>query len=388
MNDGKATLVLPDGERHESRTTTLIAGPDDKAFWVNLIVACDGPKMGARGPEGAGLVLRDYAKLENAKNDLNAFYSYYRPIRLGSPDLICPLGVGRSPGFFDKTVGLDNPSRNDLFAAVSALRDWIRVNRRDPEYGSVQLNFLFAGHGYLDPTSETSGIVIADGELTASTLAELLADIVAGSEVEDEVPRIDLFLDCCHSGGIARDVTRRLLKSQREEAFAHRIGRIYCSCLDDESSFELARIQHGIFTFAFLNEYSRLRPEGAQRINVALRDVGWVTRGGQHPFLIDFVSSGKGSAFKIPSAKNIDKELVGSVLVEARDEAIGQLLQDGRAPIAEDGVAEVAPVDLALEMTRRVRAHCEDIESRIFRDRSRRSRFMREELWAQTGRWS
>lgn len=244
-NDANVTFVLPDGKSHESRTTTVILGPRDKVFWVNLIVACDGPQMGSRLPEADRLVVRDYAKLENAKNDLNAFYSYYRPTRLGDPQIVFPLGVGRSPGFFDKTIRLDNPSRKDLNAVVGALRDWIRANQSDPEYQSVQLNFMFAGHGYLDRSSETSGIVIADGEFPASALAEVLASILAGSEADGEFPRIDLFLDCCHSGGIARDLAKALLESQREETFVHRIGRVYCSCLDDESSFELPKIHHG-----------------------------------------------------------------------------------------------------------------------------------------------
>jgi hypothetical protein len=382
-----ATFVLPDGQSHESRTSTIIPGPNDKVFWVNLIVACDGPQMESALPE-AQLVLRDFAKLENARNDVDAFYSYYRPMRLGDPRAALSHGVGKSPGFFDKTVRLDNPTRQDLSDAVGEIRHWIRVNQRDEEYQSVQLNFMFAGHGYLDKALDTSGVVIADGALPATDLAELVADSLAGSEIGDSVPRIDLFLDCCHSGGIVRALARTLLERQREGGFGHRIGRVYCSCLDDESSFELPQLHHGVFAFAYLNEYSRLRPAGAERLNIALRDIGWVTKKGQHPFLLDFVTKDGKSGLKFPSAKYIDKTVVGNVFGDAEVKAVQSLVEDGTASVADDGVAEVLPIDLALEVCRHVRAYCDEIETDIFNDRSKRSKFLREELWDQTWRWS
>lgn len=387
-NDDQKTLMLPDGQRHESRTTSVIQGPHDKVFWVNLLVACNGPQVESRAEETGGLVVRDFGKLEYAKNDLEALYSYYRPIRLGSPQVVFPFRVGRSPGFFDKTVRLDDPRDEDLRSAVDELTRWIHVNRADPEYRSVQLNFMFAGHGYVGESRSSSGIVIGDGDFSSHDLARLIAVALAESQAEDGVPRVDLFLDCCHSGAVALDVTESLVEIQREEGWRYRLGRIFCSCLDDESSFEFYELPHGIFTFAYLNENSRKRPEEVDPYNIALRDIGWITEKEQHPFLLDFVSREDGSRFRFPSAKYIDQDIVGSVFQDARNAALQEIVNESRAHIGEDGVPAVLPVEHAVKMCRRIRAEMDGIETEIFADRSKQSEFFRTELRNQSWPWA
>jgi hypothetical protein len=69
-------------------------------------------------------------------------------MRIGHPGIIFPCKAGRTPGYFDFTKKLNNPTVADIDDAMAELRRWITVNSEDPEFTSIQINFMFAGHGY------------------------------------------------------------------------------------------------------------------------------------------------------------------------------------------------------------------------------------------------
>jgi hypothetical protein len=257
------------------------------------MVACGAPGVvGGAHLKIFRYLTKEYVTLDKARNDLNAFYQYYRPMVIGDPYIVTsPPGLGKSPGFFDCAIKLDNPTVGQLLGSIRQLREWLEINQDDPEYTSFQLNFCFSGHGKLIKNGRAS-IALADEELEGRELASLLLLSVPEHEDKPNRCRLDLFLDCCRSSAIARGIHKGLVELQQGSDSSRRselnIGQAYCACLDDEDSFQLSGLPHSVFTFAFLNECSRKQPEGAAVTNLGLRDVGWYTESKQHPLLLDF----------------------------------------------------------------------------------------------------
>lgn len=197
---------------------------------------------------------------------------------VGSPAIVgITPGFGKSAGFFDYAVRLENPRVDELRKAFLQLREWLSVNQYAPEYASFQFNFAFSGHGTANGDG-AAAVVLADGTLNAENLASMLLLALPKEETSPSSCRLDLFLDCCQSGAIAQALGARLLALQRgvDPQIRSRLnlGQVYCACLDEEESFEVDGVPHSVFTFAFLNECSRKRPDGSEFINLGLRDVG------------------------------------------------------------------------------------------------------------------
>src|SRR5262249_49719246 len=130
-------------------------------------------------------------------------------------------------------------------------------------------------------------------------------------------------------------------------------GRIYCSCLDDEQSFELSEFEHGLFTFAFLHENSRRIPQGADRVRIGLRDIGWYQGCGQHPLLIDMAKrdpdepSPEPGFIRSPLWRFPSFQLLNSAAAQQATEAALQTIQARAA-----GPLEVHPVEFLVEVCR------------------------------------
>ncbi len=279
-------------------------------------------------------------------------------MQIGDPFVATPGGVGKSPGYFDLTLHLDNPTAGELEQSIAGARRWIATNQEDPEYGSFQLNFCFSGHGDLN-AGNAPVIVLGDAEVEAKALASMLLNCIPEDEVVPAQPRLDLYLDCCHSGAIAQSVVLHLSEMQSARDCASRscfgIGQVYCACLDDEDSFELRTLPHSVFTYAFLNECSRKRPDGAESLNLGLRDIGWFTGRRQHPVLLDFTGAG-GFSMKFPAAYYLTHPPAASGttsgLPPARLDAdrfardpIGEVLRVARAQRDAGAAVEQALVD-------------------------------------------
>jgi hypothetical protein len=387
---GDRVLILyPDGPQHEARATSLALNAFDRVFWVNLIIACDGPASEKHETKRTALVKRDFGKLENAVNDLDAFVRYYMPMRLGHPGLIYHAKVGRSPGYFDITKRLCNPGIVDIKNTINELRQWISVNSTDPEFKSVQINIMFAGHGYSDSEGE-SGIVIADGPLSSKNLGAMILDIIPEWDEPSSPSRLDMYLDCCHSAAVARDLLEEVMSIQELQpaAFASKsrlgFGKFFCSCMDDESSLELTELRHGLFSFAFLNEFSRRPPDGADDINIALRDIGWFSEMQQHPFLVDFTEKEQRFSLMFPSAKLGEPDDFAALTEHALSNAFQHIVNE-KSPV--NGKIVVSPFTMIVRALHELRAAFLDREVAIFNNPSSRKFFSRDEFFSREKMW-
>jgi hypothetical protein len=349
-------------------------GPD-RIFWATIAIACGG-EASSLDSLGKGSVVQGkrYGTLLKARNDLDAFYEYYRPmrLRLSEADFSVPGHPGAvfSPGYFDITVHLNNPTTRKLQNSIRRIREWVAVNQEDPEFVSLQVNLCFSGHGDVSPDKEKGFIVLADGAFDASDLVRYVHKCLPEDYAHDQACRLDLFLDCCHSGAVARSIYKGL-RDIEEERFA--LGQVYCACLDDEEAFETEHLSHSLFTFAFLNECSRRQPKEAANTNLGLRDLGWYTKTrsrarGQHPLLFDF-SRGDKSHFNFPSAYHLSHPPGGD---------------PNRVKATLSGLDMNAyyenPIGAILELARRWRDECGEIEELIRTKPSIRTQYSREEI--------
>jgi len=372
--NGDVLFVFRDSNRHQRRIQRAVLSDRDRLFWVTIAIACGQP---GRISKTTRVRTRDlpkrYGHLKNARNDLDAFYEYYRPMMLGDPFLVGhPPGSGKSAGYFDFTVDLNNPTAGELNEVVEKVRAWLAQNSDDPEYQGFQINFSFSGHGQVDQEGAAS-IVIGDGVLPAAELASLLLRCSPRPlESHEQQCRVDLYLDCCHAGAVARSLYQSLLEQVPAYPRAPLgMGQVYCACLDDENAFELANLPHSVFTFAFLNECSRKQPPGASRTNLGLRDVGWFTNSQQHPLLIDFMELG-GLNLKFPSSYYVRRPPLPSI--PPREPA----LRIDESAYMQDPFAEL------LRFARSQRTACLNIERELARQTTFPGTYSRNELLTNT----
>jgi len=359
---GESLFLLPDGDRHERRIQRLSAIGADRLFWVTLTIACGDPGRGvrrARSGTKATRLAKSYGHLAKARHDLHAYRQYYRPMQVGSPNFVGAVpGLFKSAGYFDRTVPLDNPTVDDVRRAIVELRDWLDMNQGDPEFRSFQFNLAFSGHGDLNADGAGT-LVLADRTLPAAELADMLIEVRPPHEDHPAPCRLDLFLDCCHAGAVAQSLTARLIELQAGHDLSGRssfeAGQIYCACLADEESYELAAAPHSLFTLAFLNECSRRVPDGADEYNLALRDLGWFTGGAQHPVLLDLTQSP--GLFKFPPSFALKR-------------GPAALAPEALPTYAIPGLAEMAsdPVGAYMRVAATLRAHTLPVERRIEAD--------------------
>lgn len=307
--DGELLFVFPDGDRHERRVQRAVISEKDRLFWATLSIACGQPGDTSTGiSDMRSTLAKEYGYLAKAKNDLDSFYEFYRPMMVGDPHIVGAVpGLGKSAGFFGYAERLDNPDVGEILGAIHRTQDWLDVNQHDPEYTSFQFNFCFSGHGDVDQDGVAS-IVVANQKLRGADIAALICLAVPEFEVSSSVCRLDLYLDCCHSGAIAQSIVRNMARLQwgTNTSGVSRIGlgQVYLACLDDEEAFEINGLSNSVFSFAFLNEFSRKVPDGAEHLNMALRDIGRITQGKQHPLLLDYTSE-RGVAFFNPTLVNL-----------------------------------------------------------------------------------
>jgi len=378
--DGELLWVFEDADRHERRVQRAFPSASDRFFWVTIAVACGAPGAGNKGRRSAANDLaKQFGHLQKARNDLDAYFQYYRPMQIGESASIGAFpGFGKSPGYFDCAIHLDNPSVDELREAILGLREWLDVNQEDPEYRSFQFNFAFSGHGDIDDEG-SAAIVLADKALRANDLASMLLLSIPRNEMSPASCRLDLFLDCCHSGAVAESLTASLLERQSNvDPQSHSrltLGQLYCACLADEEAFELNQLSHSVFTFAFLNECSRKRPDGAKTLNIGLRDVGWHTDGRQHPLLLDFTNARDFTKpddvnFKFPSLYHLMRP--ANKKQESR-----QLLA---VPTVDSWRYVTNPIGEFLQIATSLRDECIDLERDLWCRPDLRAPFSRDEI--------
>jgi hypothetical protein len=372
--DGEPLIVFPDGDRHERRIQRFLSTERDRVFWTTLAIACGSPgKARDSRTDSLGMSAKRFGSLPAARNDLVAFREYYQPTQVGMPNVL--MREGYSPlcaGYYEQTIQLNNPSAAEVFEALAELQLWAEDARTHPHYASHQVNFCFSGHGVVSDSPGGPAILLADRPVSGAELAANLLEHQPGG-VAPPV-RLDLFLDCCHSGAIAQVLLSNLRYQQqerdRETETIVEPGQVYCACLDDEECFEFAELPHGLFTFAFLNECSRRRPDGSAAQNLGLRDVGWYTGGQQHPVMFDF-TSGDGVRLKFPSMYYLTHP--------PRDDL---RVADTARPNQDGFLSAVDPIGEGLRAARVYRARCLAVEHALCDDSTLRKDFSRAEIKA------
>jgi hypothetical protein len=148
----------------------------------------------------------------------------------------------------------------------------------------------------------------------------------------------------------------------------------------------MEQLRHGIFSFAFLNEFSRHAPDGADEVQIALRDVAWYTELQQHPFLLDFASAPVGQfSMLVPSAKLENNER------RSRNRFQRALEWAGRVVVLEtppnNGEIAINPVSIGVRAMHQLRDTYAKLERMIANDPSKRVAYTRSEFYDRTKAW-
>ena len=342
--------------RHHPKEIRLCGFDDEStAFWVNLVIGCNGigdyPPGLAKG-EGVSKAL---GTLQNALRDLDSMRDFYQPTRVGELELVFERSYMRSAGCFAHTIFLADPDRARLATGLASLAHWLSVNGGDPEFYTFQINIFFSGHGDRGVSSGDSQMILSDGPLHTFELVDNLIDALVKAQVFADGGRIRLFIDSCHSAAIVRDFFVRLRDTQM---LTGGLGVRNVACTDllasslfDEKSFDEEGLGNSRFTAAYLRENSA---RAVKRRYPGFWELPARSGGEQHPLLLRIEDDG-GILIRFPALSALppaERERVqdglGAAAVE-RAEATGRRQR-------RDGTFEV--IDLLLCQAECLRERC------------------------------
>jgi hypothetical protein len=353
-------------KRTQPRGLRLCTESVTTAFWVNLVIACDGPATDDSPP---GLVANRSSKtnnqLPNAMQDLAALSEFYRPVRIGDPNVVFAGSAGRSEGFFDRTVVLANPLVREVKQALDVLMHWVSINSNDPEFDFFHINLIYSGHAYRGESFGESNLFLGTAKLSTKDLVE---GLIASTERQDvRCPRatVSVFLDCCYSAAIARDIVVHLQNMQDEAWRAssrplYACSKLYCSSLDDEASFDEIGLGHSYFVAAYLRENSLGKTSTRWPL---LHEIALRTSFAQNPVLFSLADGGM--RIRFPSLQLLKNECKDAWQSEELGEtALRDLIRLQNLRPSQDGFLDVNPVDFELAKLREMRKAITGSENR------------------------
>ena len=353
-------------EQSQPRGLRLCTESVTTAFWVNLVIACDGPTT---NDSPAGLIANRSPKsknqLPNALQDLSALSEFYRPMRIGDPDIIYAGSVGRSEGYFDRTVVLANPLLDEVKQALDVLMHWVSINAADPEFDFFQINLIYSGHAYRGESLGDSNLFLGTAKVSTKTLVESLLSSTVRHDVKCPRATVDVFLDCCYSAAVARDFAVHLQNMQDEAWRAsnrplYACSKLYCSSLDDEESFDEIGLGHSYFVAAYLCENSLGKT--SQRWPL-LHEIAPRTSFAQNPVLFSLADGGM--RIRFPSLQLLKKEFRDAWQSEKLGEkALRDLILLHNLRPSPDGFIDVHPMDFELAKLREMRKTITSTENR------------------------
>ena len=188
-------------------------------------------------------------------------------------------------GTAEKHYRLVNPTREQLYKAISAAGKFLSENINAPEWDGGQMTFIYAGHG----CPGSGSWVLKDGEISASGLAEMVAGAV---DPNQRRCRIDLISDSCFAGAFFADLLSYCAGPMSDRLF---LCDVFGAALSDEEAWEYEIHSHGVFTYAFKAMFEpiivghpslpRHKPTGIRDTD-RLRSGGasWLTDDEQHAF--------------------------------------------------------------------------------------------------------
>lgn len=200
-----------------------------------LSVSCSGPAHGTTERiRGTKYRTRDGADLKYTTADCDWFYSHVKREEYVK-------------GLETKHYRLVNPTSNEF---ADALEDAISFlanfsDRADWDGGSIVL--LYAGHGM----NTTGDLVFANNSLPLDA-QDFIAFIAERIPKSEHRLRIDALVDSCHSGGFLAKLLWASHNHYSDKIFP---CTLMGASLPDEAALESDRIRHGVFTFAYMEEY-------------------------------------------------------------------------------------------------------------------------------------
>ena len=149
--------------------------------------------------------------------------------------------------------------------------------------------------------SGDGSLCLRDGILSPDEFVELLIRLRHPGRKRRAI-RLNLFLDCCHSGAFLLRVLSRVAGTLEDDIY---IYTMWASCMPDENAWETDEIGHGLFTFCFShrgeleNVYTAeaIRPDNSFGPSLRIATGGYgcsiVSLGRQNP--VTYMGDGTGS---------------------------------------------------------------------------------------------
>lgn len=143
-------------------------------------------------------------------------------------------------------ICLQNPDKKEVIQAIQS------INKILSEYNQEQtgLDVFFAGHGEYG----TGSLVMNDDTFSAEELIYHMSENLDSSKGERG---LSFFLDSCYSGSF---LIETILTSEKSKC-PIRLFDAKVSSLPKEKSWELSFLEHGAYTFTFLNEGNAYVPQ-------------------------------------------------------------------------------------------------------------------------------
>jgi len=217
------------------------------------------------------------------------------------PERIFPKGSRAFAGTFAEGIFRSEAKSADLDRGLTETRSFFERNEDDPEWMGGQVNIFFAGHGANNNAASAANwgaLFLKDTVITPEDLQKRLVSTLPKSVLQhwhDPTKygncRVDMYLDCCYSAQFVAAFIGRLFNDRNGLV----PGKFWCSSMPFQESFEIDKVEQGLFTYYLMVEYTMKRRPGWLRALLQRREpslwgghVGRHTENRQNPVLIDF----------------------------------------------------------------------------------------------------
>ncbi|MDP1681506.1 MAG: hypothetical protein Q8L39_06995 [Burkholderiales bacterium] len=239
-----------------------------------ITISCSGPeapttpRLGVFGTRHS----RAGANLRFTTADCDWFYAHL-------------IETNYDTGITEKHYRLVNPTREQLYTAISAAGEFLSEHLNTSEWDGGQITFIYAGHG----CPGSGSWVFKDGEISATELVKMVAGAV---EPNRRRCRIDLISDSCFAGAFFADLLSYSCGQMSDRLF---LCDVFGAALSDEEAWEYETHGHGVFTYAFKAMFEPLmlgQPSLPRHKSTRIRDTdrlhsggaSWLTDDEQHAF--------------------------------------------------------------------------------------------------------
>ncbi len=278
----------------------------DREFCANLIIASKGPEQAeVRSTAFGEIRSRDGADLRYTANDAKGMSTDWRKHQK-LPD--------------EAFIYLENPTKSNVEDAIKQING-VLSNYPQEKTG---IDLFYAGHGL----PRTGSLVLKDDNLSAEELIDVMSRPLEKSKGGRG---LSFFFDSCYSGGFLIDIIIDLLKDKHPI----RLYDALVSSMYDEKSWELSFLEHGAFTFSFLNkgnayvdrlEFSRAVQKNDFRV-IAKYIQGMVGLSGGDP--VTFLTQGRQHSIDCIKGHDFTVSKYGSFsLTELEEEITREVLEE------------------------------------------------------------